>query len=65
MQSLQWDFVIAPEQQRQPHQNVAALRTGEGPSCHFFLTILRKNYFLKYIFGWGIFFEGANLLKFI
>ena len=37
------DFVIAPEQQQgsqqgsqgwQPHQNLAALHTGEGPSCY-------------------------------
>ena len=33
-----WDFVIAPEQQQgsqgsQPHQNIAASHTGEGPSC--------------------------------
>ena len=29
-----WDFVIAPEQQWQPHKNHAALHTGEGPFCH-------------------------------
>ena len=32
-----WDFVIAPEQQQQsqqPHQNLTALHTGEGPSCY-------------------------------
>ena len=29
-----WDFVIAPEQQgSQPHQNYAALHTGEEASC--------------------------------
>ena len=31
-----WDFVIAQEQQQQwqqPHKNLAASHTGEGPSC--------------------------------
>ena len=30
---VRWDFVIAPEQQQsQPHKNLAASHTGEGPS---------------------------------
>ena len=48
-----WDFVIAPEQQQwqqqqsQPHQNITASHTGEGPSCYI--------YVLKYK-GW----KGQN-----
>ena len=35
-----WNFVIVPEQQRsQPHQNHAALHTGEDPSCFQFVSL--------------------------
>ena len=35
-----WYFVIAREQQQQPHQNIAALNTDEGPYCVVFNLLL-------------------------
>ena len=45
-----WDFVIAPEQQQwQPHQNLAASHTGEGPSCLYIIYMMVWNQILKYL----------------